>query len=101
MTISTTFLTPPSAILTHPSGRQYKANSSGIVTVPTPDDSAVGGVGSAAIPLFQTGATTDRPLPTYGWGAKTPYYDTTTASFVFYVGALSTTGWVNSTGSAV
>jgi hypothetical protein len=59
--------------------------------------------------LYRTGATSDRPNPIAGndfqapkVGAPSVYLDTTLATFVFWVGtALSSTGWVNSSGSAV
>jgi len=97
MTISTTFACSPNLVLTHPSGRTYKANSSGIVTVTSPDDAVVGGVAPQAIPLYRTGATSDRPVSggtgmLMRQGVDSLYYDTSLSAYVWFVGALSSTG---------
>jgi hypothetical protein len=111
MTISTVFRTLPNAMVTHQSGRQYTANSSGLLTVSAPDDTSAGGIGAQLTPLYRTGATTDRPNPTSGnnfqspkAGADSVYLDTSLSggTFIFWVGtALSTTGWINQSGSSV
>jgi hypothetical protein len=111
MAISTVFLTSPNATVTHPSGRQYQANSSGLLTVASPDDVSVGGIGAQLVPLYRTGATGDRPNPAAAnnfqapkAGAASVFLDTSLSggTFIFWVGtALASTGWVNSSGSAV
>jgi hypothetical protein len=109
MTIATVFRTLPNATVRHQSGRQYTADSSGLLTVSAPDDASAGGIGAQLSPLYRTGLTTDRPNPTAetafqapNVGAPSVYLDTSLSAFIFWVGtALSSTGWVNSSGSAV
>jgi hypothetical protein len=92
----------------------YTPNSAGIITGVTPGDAVWMNVqgGTNLTKLCCTGATADRPLP----GPQTApganltslapvfgdvMFDTTLGVPIWYVGYRSSTGWVNSAGSAV
>ena len=108
MTVSAVFLTTPNAVVTHISGRQYTANSLGLLTVALPDGSSqVGEIGSIFPTLYLTGTTTDRlSLQPTGTNPQVPPFgiafdDPTLSAWFFWVGfALSSTGWAKSDGTA-
>src|SRR6266550_7682621 len=128
MALTLTLMTAPNATLRHVSGRTYVASSTGIITgIPAADavdlqtdfltfaraDFSVQGgaiVQPQIIPLFWAGATADRPSYT-GQGTTgftnpppargTAFNDSTTSSVVYFVGNISSTGWVNGSGAAV
>jgi hypothetical protein len=128
MALTLTLMTAPNATLRHVSGRTYVASGTGIVTG-IPDTDAVdlqsdflifaradfqivgGAIGQPMmIPLFWAGATADRPkLTGQGTSGLTnppprfgmAFNDSTTSSVVYYVGNISSTGWVNGSGAAV
>lgn len=117
MTLSSTFLTAKNGTLAHPSGQTFAANSNGLVTVNAPADGGVApstGAGASIVPvqmvaLFRSGTTSDRLSlnPSAANGGVGPpfgqcFNDSTLSAFCWYVGtALSSTGWVSSSGVAV
>jgi hypothetical protein len=131
MALSLVLATAPNATVLHKSGRSYAADANGKVTIASTDsarltastltfaaaDFIVNG-GSLAqpllLPLYWTGATTDRPVvsttnsgSTFGFAVPgpylgMPYYDTTTTSMIFFVDRqIASTRWVDNTGAAV
>jgi hypothetical protein len=111
MTISAVFFTTPSAVVTHESGRQYTAASSGLLTVAFPDgQSTAGNIGAVLPVLWLTGTTTDR-LTLSPSGANqgqlqsgdphTLFNDTTLSAFCAYVGTAlgGASGWISQTGT--
>jgi hypothetical protein len=118
MTLSYVYLaSAPGATAVTSAGKVYTANSQGVISAVAAGD-ALSLQAFAGVPLkllCATGATTDRPAPspaTALTGAinnaspapdlATRFYDTTLSKMVFYVSTLlSSTGWVDYTGSAV
>ena len=109
MTVSAVFFTVPNAVVTHESGRAYKAASTGLLTVSYPDGANTGGIGAILPQLYLTGTTTDRltlnPGASNPWPPGDPclaFLDTTLTDWCFWVGfGLSSTGWADYLGSAV
>jgi len=97
-----------------PTLHPYTPSAAGIITGVTPADALSINVqgGSGLVKFCCTGATADRPLsgPQAGAGVNLAspapvfgdvMFDTTLGVPIFYVGNRSSTGWVNSAGSAV
>jgi hypothetical protein len=88
--------------LRHPSGRTYALNGTGVATIAAPDG-ADGTIGLQATLLYVTGATADRPSPSQSNAPRpgTAFLDTSLSEFVFYAGAVSSTGWCDQNGNPV
>jgi hypothetical protein len=114
MGLSVRFLVAASALVTHPSGHSYRADSAGIVDIPiqfaqqivnyqpgSPDADPSGQ--HLAKRLMVVGATADRPVNDPGRGDWPPaaMYDTTLASPIFLVPYSNPARGVDITGAPV
>jgi hypothetical protein len=107
----------PGAVAITAAGKQYTANSAGIITAVAPADALTlsGFNGATLLPMASTGATTDRPAPqpatavAGGLNNVNPapqvgdvFQDTTLTKAVYFVGTgRNSTGWVDINGAAV
>jgi hypothetical protein len=101
--LSYVFKAPLTAVaLRHPSGRSYVLNGLGVASIPAPDgaDPSIALQGTL---LYLTGATADRPSASqYNIGKPgTCFLDASLSEFVFYAGAVSSTGWCDQNGNPV
>jgi hypothetical protein len=115
MALTFVYLTAPLASAVTQAGKQYNANSLGVITGVVPADAlTLQGLAGAPLQLMAaTGATADRPnsIPAtaltgalnnlLGATPALPFHDTTLAKEVYFVGTMrSSTGWVDYTGAA-
>ena len=117
MSLTFVFLTSPGAAAVAQTGKQYAANSLGVITAVVPADAVTLQPVNPNTPLqlmAATGATADRPNTQpataltgsqnnlLGASPALPYWDTTLSKTVYFVGTQrSSTGWVDVTGAAL